>query len=75
MKKLISVLTTIILSSTSSVSIIACNNNPNVLLQKYDISFSEIKGINVETFDKKNLLFFLKLIKKISLVKLLYRMI
>ncbi|WP_425382288.1 hypothetical protein [Spiroplasma endosymbiont of Melieria omissa] len=75
MKKLIRILTTIILSSISSASIIACNNNPNVLPQKYDISFSEIKGINVETFDKKNLLFSLKLIKKILLVKLLYRMI
>lgn len=64
MKKLIRVLTTIILSSTSSVSIIACNNNPNVLPQKYDISFSEIKGINVETFDKKKPFVFFKIDKK-----------
>ncbi|MBP1526014.1 MAG: hypothetical protein H9Q65_05610 [Spiroplasma ixodetis] len=57
MKKLIRILTIIILSSTSSASIIACNNNPDVLPQKYYISFSEIKEINVETFDKKTFYF------------------
>lgn len=57
MKKLIRILTTIILSSTSGANIIACNNNPDGLPKKYDISFSEIKGINVETFDKKTFYF------------------